>query len=198
MARNTAIWWLLGAGAAVAYLTTERRQVSSAASAVSSAVQSGVETVQAAVSGWKSVNLAPQWVPVINAAESQYGIPADLLARMAYQESRYRQDVIDGTTASPAGALGILQLMPRYFTTVQRPVPFTTQDTGDQINEAAGELSRLYSHFQDWGLAVAAYNDGQANIDAYVAGSRQLPSETVNYVSDVLADVPIPSATIPA
>lgn len=183
--------WLLG-GAGLAWLLYSQRQT------VGSAVQTGVETVQAAVSGWKSVNQGPQWVPVINVAERQYGIPPDLLARMAYQESRYRPDVIDGTTASPAGALGILQLMPRYFTTVQRPTPFTPDDTGAQIQEAAGELSRLYAHFQDWGLAVAAYNDGQGNIDAYVAGARQLPSETVNYVSEVLADVPITGATIPA
>jgi hypothetical protein len=48
--------------------------------------------------------------------------------------------------------------------------------------------------FTDWTLALAAYNDGQGNVRAYLAGNRALPAETLNYVSDVLADVPVPGA----
>jgi soluble lytic murein transglycosylase-like protein len=163
---------------------------------VQSAVETGVDAVTAAVSGWKSVQQGPQWVPVINAAENQAGIPPDLLARMAYQESHFRQEIIDGTKASPAGALGILQMMP-IFASVRVPIPFTPQDTRRQIAEAAAELARLYSVYQDWGLATAAYNDGQGNVNKYLAGTRALPAETLTYVSDVLTDVPVSGATIP-
>ncbi len=149
--------------------------------------------MQAAVSGWQTVNDGPQWVPVIQAAEMQQGIPQNLLARMAYQESHFRTDIIDGTKASSAGALGILQMMP-IFSTVNVPRPFTVQDTGAQIQQAAGELSRLYGVFGDWALALAGYNDGQGNVQKYLAGNRALPAETLNYVSDVLADVPVPGA----
>lgn len=185
-----AVWWLLG-GAGLVWLVSRNQ-------AVQSAVETGVDTVTAAVSGWARVHQGPQWVPVINAAESMAGIPANLLARMAYQESHFRPEFIDGTKASEAGALGILQLMPQYFSTVRVPRPYTPQDTAAQIQEAAGELARLYRHYQDWGLAVAAYNDGQGNVDRYVAGNRALPAETITYVSDVLTDVPLTGATIPA
>jgi soluble lytic murein transglycosylase-like protein len=52
--------------------------------------------------------------------------------------------------------------------------------------------------FGDWGLAVAAYNDGQGNVNKYLAGTRALPAETLAYVSDVLSDVPVSGATLPA
>lgn len=156
-------------------------------------VQSGAEAVQAAVTGWASVNQGPVWVPVINIAEETYGLPLNLLARQAYQESRFRQEIIDGTEASPAGALGILQLMPQYFATVQVPRPFTTIDTQNQISEAAQQMSSLYHQFGDWGLALAAYNDGAGNVRQFLDGTRPLPLETRHYVSQILTDVPLPS-----
>lgn len=182
------LWWLLG-GSVIAYVLYNRQ-------AVTNVAESGVETVTAALTGWKSVNDGPTWVPVINQTEDTLGIPTDLLARVAYQESRFRPDVITGATVSPAGALGILQMMPQYFDTVQRPRPFSTQDTLDQINQAGSLLVSLYNHFQDWALALAAYNDGQTNIDHYLAGTHTLPTETNNYVSQILSDVPV-SAGLP-
>lgn len=190
--------WLVGAAGIAYLLYADRQQAGTVLQSGISAAETGVDDVTAAIAGWKQVQAGPQWVPVINAAEMQYGIPTDLLARMAYQESHFRPSIIDGTTASPAGALGILQLMPQYFNTVQRPIPFSTQDTADQINQAAGQLLGLMNHFNDWGLAVAAYNDGQGNVDKYVAGTRPLPAETSTYVADVLADVPLNGATVPA
>ncbi len=176
--------WLLAGGAGLAWLLSQR-------DTVTSAVESGVDSVQAAVSGWQTVHDGPLWVPLINTAEIQQGIPANLLARMAYQESHFRPEIIDGSKASGAGALGILQLRPQYFSTVRVARPFSTSDTAAQIQQAAGELARLYTHYGDWALAVAAYNDGQGNVDKYVAGNRALPAETVTYVSDVLSDVPV-------
>jgi soluble lytic murein transglycosylase-like protein len=152
------------------------------------------DAVTAAISGWENVEQGPVWVPVINQAESAAGIPTNLLARMAYQESRFRPDVIDGTTPSSAGALGILQLMPQFFSTVQVPIPFTTQDTMDQITQAAGQLASLYNEFNDWTLAVAGYNAGAGTVSKYIAGTGSLPAETSAYVADIIADVPVPGS----
>ncbi len=161
-------------------------------------VESGVDTMTATLSGWQNVQQGPYWVPIINTIENDYAIPNNLLARIAYQESRFRPEVIDGTKVSTAGALGLMQLMPQYFTTVQRPVPFSQQDTLDQIRQAAQLLIGLYRHFQDWGLAIAGYNDGQTNVDHYLTGERELPAETSTYVAQVLSDVPVASATFSA
>jgi soluble lytic murein transglycosylase-like protein len=182
--------WVLGGVGLIYWLTrTQTAQT---------LTQAGADIVTATVSGWKAVEQGPHWVPVLNTAEAQYGIPTDLLARIAYQESHFRPDIISGETASPAGALGLMQMLPRYFGSVNRVVPFNEQDTLDQINEAAQLLAALYAHFQDWGLAIAAYNDGRGNIDQYVAGNRALPQETASYVNAVLTDVPIASPAFSA
>jgi soluble lytic murein transglycosylase-like protein len=183
--RDDTLLWLLG-GAVLAWILYNR-------SGIGSTLESGAETVTAALTGWQQVNDGPVWVPVINQTESAYGIPSMLLARQAYQESHFRRAIIDGTQASSAGALGILQLMPQYFTTVRAPVPFTASDTTAQISEAGKEMARLYGAFADWGLALAGYNDGESNVKDYLAGVRALPAETQNYVAQVLADVPVPS-----
>ena len=156
----------------------------------------GVQTGIISNPFWKSAGDGSTWLPVLNAAEASYGIPTDLLARQAYQESHFRTDVINGTTASPAGALGILQLMPAYFPVVNSPRPYSAADTTQQIATAAAQMASLYNQFGDWGLALAAYNDGAGNVNSYLAGNRALPDETVNYVSAILADVPIPGATM--
>jgi soluble lytic murein transglycosylase-like protein len=152
------------------------------------------DAVTAAASGWASVEQGPVWVPVINMAETAAGIPPNLLARMAYRESHFRPDVIDGTTPSSAGALGILQLMPEFFSTVQVATPFSTQDTVDQITQAAQQLASLYNEFSDWTLAVAAYDAGAGTVSKYINGTGSLPAETQAYVADVIADVPVPGA----
>ena len=179
-------WIWVGGGAALIWGLSRTQNVQSI-------ITQGEDTVTAALAGWKSVQDGPVWVPILNAAEQQYNLPTDLLARIAYQESHFRPDIITGATVSPAGALGLMQLMPQYFKTVQVPRPYSADDTSAQINEAAQLLSNLYNQFQDWGLAVAAYNDGAGNIQAFISGTKAMPAETQTYVSNILADVPLPT-----
>jgi soluble lytic murein transglycosylase-like protein len=66
----------------------------------------------------KVASAAGAWYPPepyndwIAATEEHYGLPENLLARLLYQECRYREDIISGAVRSPAGALGIAQFMP--------------------------------------------------------------------------------------
>lgn len=189
---NTRQWLFIAlGGATLLYLLYNRKNVTTVAT-------EGVDAVTAALSGWQTVKDGPTWVPVINQTEEAYGIPTNLLARMAYQESHFRPEIIDGTKESDAGALGILQLMPQFFDTVRRPIPFSHQDTLDQIQQAAQQIVSLYHRYNDWALALAAYNDGSKNVDKYLSGTRALPDETNNYVAQILADVPVASNTLQA
>jgi soluble lytic murein transglycosylase-like protein len=197
MTRQGWLWLALG-GAALAWALSNTDTVGTAAQDVGDTLQTGAEDVTAAIAGWKAVNQGPAWVPVLNGAESQFGIPPDLLARIAYQESHFRDDIISGAKVSSAGALGLMQLEPQYFSTVRVVRPFSASDTAAQIQQAAQELQRLNGVYNDWGLAVAAYNDGEGNVDKYLAGTHPLPAETIDYVSEILADVPLNGATVPA
>jgi|SRR5882724_371534 len=188
MNRNQTLGWLLG-GAVLAYLVYNRDPLAQFA-------ESGVDSMTAALTGWKNVQQGPVWVPVINTTENQFGIPADLLARMAYQESSFKPEVISGLKVSRAGAAGILQMLPQYFASVNVPTPYTAADTVAQISEAAQYLQSLYAQFGDWGMALAAYNWGPTRMRQYIAGTAQMPEETANYVTRILADVPLPSSLL--
>jgi soluble lytic murein transglycosylase-like protein len=140
-------------------------------------------------------NEAQTWLPALNAAEKSYGIPTNLLARIAYQESSFLPDVISGERKSSASAVGIMQLMPQFF-------PQAGASPDNDIETAANLLKSLYEQFDDWQVAVAAYNWGKGAVhheyvkdgDRYVLAD--FPQETQNYVRQIFADVPLPGALL--
>lgn len=167
--------------AIVAYVAFNRQKVFSV-------VQDIGDTAMATVAGWKNVNQGPVWVPILDSIGASYNLPPDLLSRVAYQESHFREDVIRGGTASSAGALGIMQMMPQFFSSVTTPRPFNDTDVRAQILEAASYLAQLYRQFKSWPLAIAAYNAGPGNVNKY-GGVPPFP-ETQAYVANITADVP--------
>ncbi len=127
------------------------------------------------------------WLPSLHAAEIRHGIPTNLLARLAFEESSFRSAVINGTVRSPVGAIGLMQLMPEFFKNAGR-------STLDDIESAAELLANLYHRFHDWQTAVAAYNCGGGYMDEVLKGEKTMPVETRNYVAQIFADVPVPSS----
>lgn len=179
--RDNSLVWILGLGGIAAYVLLNQNQVSDFADDASS-------VVTATLFGWQQAGSGPQWVPVLNAAEQSFGLPQNLLARIAYQESSFIESIIRGIRKSGAGAMGIMQMMPQYFQSVNAPVPYSDTDVQAQINEAAQQMVSLYNSTQDWGLALAAYNAGLGNVQKY--GGIPPFAETQNYVSKILADLP--------
>lgn len=133
------------------------------------------------VGAWKQKKNADKYLPLLNAAEKKYGIPTDLLARMAYQESRWRDDIVSGATVSSAGAMGLMQLVPKWHPSVN---PLNVPQA---IDYAAKFVADLHRQFKSWPLAVAAYNAGAGNVAKY----KGIPpfAETQAYVSSVFADL---------
>lgn len=125
-----------------------------------------------------------RYLPIIQAAERRRGIPAGLLHRLLYQESRFRTDIITGQLKSKAGAAGIAQFMPA---TAQR-FGVDPLDPEQAIDGAARYLRVLFDEFKDWRLAVAGYNAGEGNVRKH----KGVPpfEETRNYVAQIFADVP--------
>lgn len=121
------------------------------------------------------------YVTHIRAVEKQLGLPADLLVRVAYQECRFRADIITGQKVSSAGAKGMFQLMPVHWKLVN-PLDWKASAV-----YAGGYLKAHYKRFGTWREALAAYNWGQGNLAKF--GIAKAPLETRNYYGQILADV---------
>lgn len=121
------------------------------------------------------------YVTHIRAVEKQLGLPRDLLVRVAYQECRFRADIITGKIVSSAGAKGMFQLMPVHWKMVD-PL-----DWKAAAFYAGNYLKSLFKRFGTWQEALAAYNWGQGNLAKY--GLAKAPRETRNYYGQILADV---------
>jgi soluble lytic murein transglycosylase-like protein len=122
-----------------------------------------------------------KYLTAITAAEQREGLPDGLLHRQLYQESHFRTDIIDGSTVSVAGAVGIAQIIPRWHPGVNPLDPIAS------INYAAKYMRQLYNQFGSWSLALAAYNWGPGNVAAN--GLNNAPPETQQYVAQITADV---------
>lgn len=148
---------------------------------------------------WK-VNEYPKYAAAIRDVEDRNGIPRDGLARLLYQESRYRADIISGAQRSPVGAVGIAQFMPDTgkdyglvggtsdgkgnYTIDKRTDPFAS------IAAAGRYLKALYRMFNSWEDALMAYNWGPGNVQQYNRGLIATPPrETRDYVAQITADV---------
>jgi membrane-bound lytic murein transglycosylase D len=133
------------------------------------------------------------YFPLFERVLQEHGVPDDL-KYLAVVES-----ALNPVAVSRVGASGLWQFM-----------PYTGTDYGMQINSAVDErnnvvkstegaaeyLKHLYLQFNDWALALAAYNSGPNRVNSAIrrAGSRNfwiiqryLPKETRDYVPAFIA-----------
>jgi soluble lytic murein transglycosylase-like protein len=170
------LWWSRSAGANTAVAIS---------SSPLDALSDFADQATADVLGWSLPARGEPYAPMIAAAEGANGIQRNLLARLLYQESRFRPDIISGETRSSAGALGIAQFMPA--TAAQFGID--PLDPGQAIGAAGKYLAQLYAKFGDWSLALAAYNWGPGNVSR--SGLDGAPAETRDYVAQITGDVPV-------
>jgi Transglycosylase SLT domain len=119
--------------------------------------------------------------PAITAAAQQYNIDPLLLHAIAHIESRHRAGAI-----SPAGARGVMQMMPatarRFGVADER----TLLDGETNVRASAAYIRTLRIRYgDDLRLILAAYNAGEGAVDK--AGGIPPYPETQAYVRDVLA-----------
>jgi membrane-bound lytic murein transglycosylase D len=135
---------------------------------------------------------AKELVPVLKPVFTAQKVPPELVW-LAEVESSFNREAL-----SPVGAAGLFQLMPdtakRFGLSLwprdqrYQPEPSATA--------SAQYLKYLYKHFQDWRLALAAYNAGEGTVQkllkrykthSYDAIATHLPAETQMYVPRIEA-----------
>ncbi|MBQ9362785.1 MAG: transglycosylase SLT domain-containing protein [Bacteroidaceae bacterium] len=136
------------------------------------------------------------YMPIFEEALERYGLPLEL-KYLPVIESALRP-----TATSRMGAAGLWQFMigtgKRYGLEITTLVD-ERRDPVKSSEAAAHYLSDLYQMFGDWGLAIAAYNCGEANIQKALMRSgnmegadywdvyNRLPHETRGYVPAFIA-----------
>ncbi len=131
--------------------------------------------------GWVLPKAGEPYREILTNISMVYSLPLNLLARVAYQESHFRPDIINGETKSSKGAVGIMQIIPRWHPNVDPLDPY------DSIRYAGKYLRQLFNKLGSWNLALAAYNWGIGNLQN--KGFSNAPLETKNYVSEILSDI---------
>ena len=134
---------------------------------------SGVEGV--AASG--RVAAGTPYADHFSRAGATHGVDPSLLAAIARQESGF-----DPRAVSPAGAQGLMQLMPATADGLGVANPF---DPAQAVDGAARLMHDLMTRFGRVDLALAAYNAGPGAVLRY-DGIPPYP-ETQNYVRNVMA-----------
>lgn len=145
---------------------TIRRLTGDGAAAASSALSATGATSSSALAGAylrpAALRAAPTgagaYQQLFDAATARYDLPAGLLSAVAQVESGY-----DAAAVSPAGARGLMQIMPG----TARDLGVDPMVPAQAVDGAARLLS---SHLQTFGslpLALAAYNAGPGNVRKY-------------------------------
>jgi hypothetical protein len=122
-----------------------------------------------------------RYVNYVSEAASRFAIPALWIDAVMQAES-----FGDAAAASPKGAMGLMQIMPRTWTELRGRYGLGANpyDPHDNILAGAAYLRELYDRYGPDGF-LAAYNAGPGRYEAYLKAGRALPSETATYIAQV-------------
>lgn len=170
-----------------AYVYLTRATVTdSPADQIAGDIFQGINAVKKATTGWNESLVPEQYRAAIRSAETARNLPAGMLARLLYQESHYRPDIISGATRSKVGALGIAQFMPA----TAAELGINPLDPFQAIPAAAAYLVNIKRYLgvnASWAEVLAGYNWGMGYVKT--RGIAAAPAETVTYYTSILSDI---------
>ena len=124
---------------------------------------------------------------VIRGHAANHHLDPALLAAVVYVESRF-----DPNAESPAGAIGLMQLLPdtakgiALRTGGHRFVVADLRDPEINVRYGSWYLDHLTRRYHDLRTALAAYHAGQGNVDEWLREGRRIEfPETRDYVDEV-------------
>src|SRR5690606_10377365 len=128
-----------------------------------------------------------RWRPIIDEASQRFAIPQARIAAVMQAGSAGLTHWKGRPITSPAGAMGLMQLMPGTWDAMRRrhglgPDP---HDPRDNIMAGTAYLRAMYDRFGYPGL-FAAYNAGPGRYAEHLRTGRPLPAETRRYIAQLV------------
>ena len=124
------------------------------------------------------------WHSDIAAASHRFDIPEAWIAAVMRAESGGQATMAGEPIRSPAGAMGLMQVMPQTYAALRARYGLGANPYAPRDNILAGAayLREMLDRFGvPWFLA--AYNAGPARLDAFLRTGRALPAETPRYLA---------------
>jgi len=144
----------------------------------------------------RRTRLEEQYFDLACASAHTYGVPPGLVLAVIRTESDFRADAVSAT-----GAKGLMQLMPETFAFLrderlnEECDDSAVFDPTVNIRYGTYYLSYLFTRFESWPVALAAYNAGETRVAEWLDQSAYSPDgktlavipfpETAAYVSAV-------------
>ncbi|OYV67800.1 MAG: hypothetical protein B7X09_00205 [Acidiphilium sp. 21-66-27] len=124
------------------------------------------------------------WQPDIAAAAHRFDIPEAWIAAVMRAESGGQATVDGRPIRSPAGAMGLMQVMPQTYAALHARYGLGADPRSPRDNILAG-AAYLRELLDRYGVPwfLAAYNAGPARLDAFLRTGRALPAETQRYLA---------------
>jgi soluble lytic murein transglycosylase-like protein len=124
-----------------------------------------------------------RWRPYVEEASARFGVPIPWIERVMRAESAGRTRLNGRPITSPAGAMGLMQLMPATWAEMRARLGLGRDPHHPRDNILAGTyyLRLIYERFGHPGL-FAAYNAGPGRYAEHLRAARPLPRETRAYL----------------
>ena len=122
---------------------------------------------------------------IVEQAAAEHELDPSLINAIIWVESRF-----EPRAESPAGARGLMQLMPQTAAYLAKRMGERSPRSYDpEFNVRAGALylAAMHGRFGDERHAVAAYHAGPGNVRKWVDAGRDFPDYSRSYVAKVMA-----------
>lgn len=128
----------------------------------------------------------PAWQAFVTEASQRFGIPADWIMAVIEAESGGQTMLNGAPITSPAGAMGLMQVMPETYAELRErhDLGADPYDPRDNILAGTAYLAEMYQRY-GYPWCFAAYNAGPQRLDSYLELGRRLPQETLIYLTKI-------------
>ncbi|MEO8301758.1 MAG: lytic transglycosylase domain-containing protein [Rhizomicrobium sp.] len=134
----------------------------------------------------QSVGRIAQWQPMIAEAASTFAVPEAWVRAVIASESGGRTHLRGKPITSSAGAMGLMQLMPKTYGDLKKQLGLGSDPHAPRDNIVAGTayLKQMYQRY-GYPNMFAAYNAGPGRFEDFLLRQRPLPDETIAYVAGI-------------